>query len=121
VKRVVFLVTLVLAGCGGSSAVYSASATQACLTGIGARVSASDADYVAQSAGGGGYLVIVEGRTLNMAFGESVSEGKQLYETYSAVGSSGLLGRSSNVVMVWDDNPPGNVEKMIRGCLRSKS
>jgi hypothetical protein len=86
---------------------------------VGADVRAADADYIVQSAGGGGYYVSVEGYILNMAFGDDATEGKHLYDAYAAVGVDGFLGRSENVVMAWDDTPPGNVEKLVRGCLRT--
>jgi hypothetical protein len=105
-----------LAGCGASSAFYSPAATEACLLKAGATVDRADADALA--AGANGYLVTLNGKSLNVAFGHDGDESAAILDAYEAAGGNTALYRKGNAVLSWDD-APGDDRQTVDGCLSS--
>jgi hypothetical protein len=122
-RRVFGLLTLAAAtalitvACGGSGGSYSAAATRRCLENAGATVRPSGADYIAQGASGGGYLVTINSKTLNVSFASNGGEANDLLNEYETIGGNGPEYRKGNAVLVWDDDP-GSDRSTVDGCLR---
>lgn len=110
---------LAAAGCGGKQVLYSSRETRNCLAGTRLlNVSRADADLIAQSAIGGGYLVDVGQTRVNVSFYRTSGDAKQELDAYKAFGGGGSrLYAKRNAVLAWDDTPTDAERSAVDGCL----
>jgi hypothetical protein len=121
------IVTLVLlpgCGSGGGGSHVSAAKLENCLTHLGFTVSPRDADYIAQDAGDGGFLVNLYENTVNVAVERTSGDAKHTlaaYETFANTAGgadSASLYRDGNAVFAWDKTPTENERKAVDQCER---
>jgi hypothetical protein len=86
------------AGCGGGGSDYSAAKTKDCLSGHGAQVSRSDADYIAAAAVNGGYLVSVGETQVNVSFYRNGGDAHDTLTGYEALAAARGRSYTSNAM-----------------------
>lgn len=111
---------------GGSAMVYGSQQTEACLKGQSLTVSRKDADYEAQRAINGGYVVNVGQTRATLYFyrtsGDAdghLASAKLLVKAFGAKVSKNdpELYTKSNTMVAWDDMPTSAEKSTVEGCL----
>ncbi len=81
------------------------------------------ADFVANSATGGAFVVQLVGNRVTVSFGETAADAdniEQAYHRFKAgnVGLSDVLRRQGNALMLWHVHPQDADLATITGCLK---
>ncbi len=81
------------------------------------------ADFVANSATGGAFVVQLVGNRVTVSFGETEADAdniEQAYHRFKAgnVGLSDVLRRQGNALMLWHVHPQDADLATITGCLK---
>jgi hypothetical protein len=116
----------VLAGCGsGGTPSYTRAATVACLekAALSPKPVPETADFVANSATGGAFVVQLVDNRVTVSFGETQADAdniEQAYRRFKAnnVGLDDVLRRQGNALMLWHVHPQDNDLTTITGCLK---
>jgi hypothetical protein len=121
---VLLAVPVVLAACGGGSGtkLFSPSPTKACLSERGARVGGK-LDFVASTATGGAFRARIGSNRVTVVFGLTEDDAKQIELAYRRtaapnVGVSDILGRETNVVLLWKEHPADDDLRTVAECLK---
>jgi hypothetical protein len=117
---------VLLSGCGAPGpAAYTKDATEACLekAALHPRPVSETADFVANSATGGAFVVQLVGNRVTVSFGETEADAdniEQAYHRFKAgnVGLSDVLRRQGNALMLWHVHPQDADLATITGCLK---
>lgn len=112
---------IVLAGCGSSSAPYTADSTAPCLRKLGYSVEPPTSDLIADTAENGGLIARGFGNTLTLAFGADARDGLRLARAYRRFGPKrlrDLIQPKRNAVMVWTIAPTLAQMEAARKCLK---
>lgn len=115
-----------LSGCGSAvTSSYTKAATVACLqkAALSPRPVSETADFVANSATGGAFVVQLFDNRVTVSFGETQSDAdniEQAYRRFKAnnVGLDDVLRRQGNALMLWHVHPQDNDLATITGCLK---
>ena len=127
-NRLVIIGCAVLAcatACGsGSTKLYTAAATKACLQKHSVPVrSAPASDFVANSATGGAFSAMTRGNRVTVSFGETVADADNIDQAYRRfraknVGINDVLRTQGNAVMLWHLHPLDTDISAITSCLK---
>lgn len=115
-----------LSACGSSgTSTYTKAATEACLqkAALSPRPVAETADFVANSATGGAFVVQLVDNRVTVSFGQTQADAdniEQAYRRFKAtnVGIDDVLRRQGNALMLWHVHPQDNDLATITGCLK---
>lgn len=114
---------LVVAACGGGAKTYTLGGTKSCLVQRGASLGGK-LDFVAETAPGGAVIGHLSDNFVTIAFGENVSDGKQLQLAYQRfaftnvrAGLADVLRRYNNAVTLWHLHPSDSDLALVTGCL----
>jgi hypothetical protein len=117
-----------LVGCGGGGPpVYTKVATESCLRKAALHPAPvpETADFVANSAKGGAFLVQLVDNRVTVSFGDSMADADNIDLAYRrfaapnvAPGIDDVLRRQGNAVMLWHVHPQDNDLTTITGCLK---
>ena len=121
----VLAAAVLLSGCGaGGPPVYTKAATEVCLQKAALHPApvAETADFVANSAKGGAFVVQLAGNRVTVSFGDSMADADNIdlaYRRFAApnVGIDDVLRRQGNAVMLWHVHPQDNDLATVTGCL----
>lgn len=126
-KHVVAAVCLVLlvAACGKAAApLYTKAATGACFTkaGLTPRPVTGTSDFVANSATGGAFQVVLAANRVTISFGATADDAKNIDQAYRRfrshnVGIDDVLRLQGNAVMLWHVHPEDADLATVTGCL----
>ncbi len=112
-----------VAGCGGQTT-YTVAKSKSCLTERGAKTD-DTLDFVAQTANGGAFNTELSDNSVEVVFGQTVSDAKQLQFAYQRfafknvqAGLSDVLRRYNNAVTLWHAHPSESDLALVVGCLR---
>jgi hypothetical protein len=122
----VVTVALLVSGCGsGGTTIYTKQATEACLTkaGLQPKPVSETADFVANSATGGAFVVQLVDNRVTVSFGETEADADNIDQAYrrfkaTNVGINDVLRRQGNALMLWHVHPLDNDLAAITGCLK---
>ena len=117
---------IVLSGCGsGGTPTYTKDATVACLekAALSPQPVPETADFVANSATGGAFVVQLVDNRVTVSFGETQADAdniEQAYRRFKAnnIGLDDVLRRQGNALMLWHVHPQDNDLATITGCLK---
>jgi hypothetical protein len=111
---------LCLAGCGSTTATYTAKGTSPCLRKLGYRV-ASASDPIAGTAANGGVVArSPQGLTVTIAFGADAHDARRLARVYRRVAPKRLrplIQPQRNVVLVWTTAPTFEQSQAVEKCI----
>ena len=115
-----------VSGCGSAgTSSYTRAATVACLqkAALSPRPVSETADFVANSATGGAFVVQLVDNRVTVSFGETQSDAdniEQAYRRFKAnnVGLDDVLRRQGNALMLWHVHPQDNDLTTITDCLK---
>jgi hypothetical protein len=117
---------LIAAGCGGgSTTIYDAERTSACIA-KEATVDEKDSDFVSARASGGTYSATVGGTRVVLGFFGTVGDAKKAESAYKSAAAAfpapigDVLFRKGNVTMAWDEKPTSSQKSVVVDCLREK-
>ena len=121
-----FAAAVLLAGCGGSGPpVYTKVATEACLRKAALQPAPvpETADFVANSATGGAFVVQLVANRVTVSFGETEADADNIDQAYrrfkaTNVGINDVLRRQGNALMLWHVHPQDDDLATITGCLK---
>ena len=124
---VLLAAAVLLSACGSSgTAAYTKDATEACLrkAALSPRPVSETADFVANSATGGAFVVQLVDNRVTVSFGQTQSDAdniEQAYRRFKAtnVGIDDVLRRQGNALMLWHVHPQDNDLATITGCLKT--
>jgi len=129
VNRVVVasLLVLLVAACGKpGSSLFTRSASSACLekAGFHPKAVTSSTDFVANSATGGAFSVVLPGNRVTVSFGASLTDADNIDDAYHRfrahnVGIDDVLRRDQNAIMLWHVHPQDAELATITNCLKS--
>ena len=116
---------VLLSGCGSSGTPsYTKAATMACLekAALVPKPVSETADFVANSATGGAFVVQLVDNRVTVSFGETQADAdniEQAYRRFKAnnVGLDDVLRRQGNALMLWHVHPQDDDLATITGCL----
>ena len=116
----VALAISVLCSCGVTAlSPYSPEATETCLRAYGAKVTATDGDFIARTAIRGSAAVTIKGKRLSIAFALSSVGAETILLTDRQ--SGGVVGarlyKKNSAVLTWYDDP-GSAKSIVDACLR---
>ena len=117
---------LLVSGCGSSgTTIYTKTATEACLTKVGLQPKpvSETADFVANSATGGAFVVQLVDNRVTVSFGETEADADNIDQAYrrfkaTNVGINDVLRRQGNALMLWHVHPLDTDLATITGCLK---
>ena len=117
---------LVVSACGsGGKSVYTKDATEACLrkAALDPRPVPETADFVANSATGGAFVVQLADNRVTVSFGETDADADNIDQAYrrfkaTNVGINDVLRRQGNALMLWHVHPEDSDLATISGCLK---
>ena len=116
-------IVLVAAACGGGAKTYSLASTKSCLVQRGTQIGGK-LDFVAETATGGALVSHLSDNFVTIAFGQDLTDGKQLelaYERFAfknvRAGLADVLQRYNNAVTLWHLHPSESDQALIVGCL----
>ena len=120
------VVVIISSGCGaGGTTIYTKDATEACLqdAGLQPRPVTETADFVANSATGGAFVVQLVANRVTVSFGETEADADNIDQAYrrfkaTNVGINDVLRRQGNALMLWHVHPLDNDLAAITGCLK---
>jgi hypothetical protein len=120
------LLVVLVAGCGrGGAALYTKDATTACLkkAGYNPRAVSSTSDFVANSATGGAFRVVLPDNSVTVSFGATIEDANNIDDAYHRfraknVGIDDVLRRSQNAIMLWHVHPQDADLATITNCLK---
>ena len=121
------ILALLVSACGsGGQPIYTKHATEACLRKVALqpRPISETADFVANSATGGAFLVQLVDNRVTVSFGETEADADnidQAYRRFKAhnVGINDVLRRQGNALMLWHVHPQDSDLATITSCLKS--
>ena len=124
---VAVVVVLLAAGCGKpGSSIFTLSASRACLekAGFHPRPVTSSSDFVANSATGGAFSVVLPGNRVTVSFGTTLTDADNIDDAYHRfrahnVGIDDVLRRDQNAIMLWHVHPQDADLATITNCLKS--
>jgi len=103
---------------------YTKDATEACLqkAGLQPRPVTETADFVANSATGGAFVVQLVDNGVTVSFGETEADANNIDQAYrrfkaTNVGINDVLRRQGNALMLWHVHPQDTDLATITGCL----
>lgn len=119
-------VVVLSSGCGaGGTTIYTKDATEACLqdAGLQPRPVTETADFVANSATGGAFVVQLVANRVTVSFGETEADADNIDQAYrrfkaTNVGINDVLRRQGNALMLWHVHPQDDDLATITGCLK---
>jgi hypothetical protein len=122
----VLVVVIISSGCGaGGTTIYTKDATEACLqdAGLQPRPVTETADFVANSATGGAFVVQLVANRVTVSFGETEADADNIDQAYrrfkaTNVGVNDVLRRQGNALMLWHVHPQDDDLATITGCLK---
>jgi hypothetical protein len=122
----VLVVVIISSGCGaGGTTIYTKDATEACLqdAGLQPRPVTETADFVANSATGGAFVVQLVANRVTVSFGETEADADNIDQAYrrfkaTNVGINDVLRRQGNALMLWHVHPQDDDLATITGCLK---
>jgi hypothetical protein len=126
VKRAgaVFVLVLVLAGCGGSGgpSSFSAADTRLCLKKDDKLKLDRKLDFVASTATGGALHVVMPKNAVTVVFGESESDANNINDAYHRfvarnVGIEDIIRQDKNAVLLFKNHPSDADIATIEDCL----
>lgn len=117
---------VLVSACGSSGTpIYTKDATEACLqkASLSPRPVSETADFVANSATGGAFVVQLVDNRVTVSFGETQEDADNIEQAYrrfkaSNVGINDVLRRQGNALMLWHVHPQDNDLATITGCLK---
>ncbi len=120
------VVVIISSGCGaGGTTIYTKDATEACLqdAGLQPRPVTETADFVANSATGGAFVVQLVANRVTVSFGETEADADNIDQAYrrfkaTNVGINDVLRRQGNALMLWHVHPQDDDLATITGCLK---
>ena len=120
------VVVIISSGCGaGGTTIYTKNATEACLqdAGLQPRPVTETADFVANSATGGAFVVQLIANRVTVSFGETEADADNIDQAYrrfkaTNVGINDVLRRQGNALMLWHVHPQDDDLATITGCLK---
>jgi hypothetical protein len=117
------LLVVVLAACGASAKIYTASKTRLCLSAHGARISGPGGDIVASTATGGAFHAALADNSVTVVFGATVADANNINDAYHRfrgknVGIDDVLRQQSNAVMLWHVHPLAADLSIVTACLK---
>ena len=122
----VILALLVSASGSGGQPIYTKDATEACLRKVALqpRPISETADFVANSATGGAFLVQLVDNRVTVSFGETEADADNIDQAYRRVkahnvGINDVLRRQGNALMLWHVHPQDSDLTTITSCLKS--
>jgi hypothetical protein len=123
---VLVVVVIISSGCGaGGTTIYTKNATEACLqdAGLQPRPVTETADFVANSATGGAFVVQLVANRVTVSFGETEADADNIDQAYrrfkaTNVGINDVLRRQGNALMLWHVHPQDDDLATITGCLK---
>jgi hypothetical protein len=128
VKRFATLALLgvILAGCGsgGGGGVYSRAKTEQCLNGKPGVAVDHDVDFVASTATGGAFHVILDSKnSATVVFGETVNDANNINDAYHRfraknVGVDDVIRQVGNAVLLFHVHPSDAEIATITDCLK---
>ena len=82
------------------------------------------ADFVANSATGGAFIVQLVDNRVTVSFGQTTADADNIDQAYhrfkaTNVGLDDVLRRQGNALMLWHVHPQDNDLATITGCLKS--
>ena len=118
-------VVLLVSACGAAgTTMYTKDATEACLqkAGLQPRPVTETADFVANSATGGAFVVQLVDNRVTVSFGETEADANNIDQAYrrfkaTNVGINDVLRRQGNALMLWHVHPQDTDLATITGCL----
>lgn len=119
-------VAALLVGCGGGGpTIYTKQATEACLQKLALHPAPvpETADFVANSATGGAFVVQLVANRVTVSFGETEADADNIDQAYrrfkaTNVGINDVLRRQGNALMLWHVHPQDDDLATITGCLK---
>ena len=120
-------VVVLVAGCGsGGTSKYRNDATEAChrKAALQPKTVTESADFVANSATGGAFIVQLVDNRVTVSFGQTTADADNIDQAYhrfkaSNVGLDDVLRRQGNALMLWHVHPQDTDLATITGCLKS--
>ena len=120
------VVVIISSGCGaGGTTIYTKDATEACLqdADLQPRPVTETADFVANSATGGAFVVQLVANRVTVSFGETEADADNIDQAYrrfkaTNVGINDVLRRQGNALMLWHVHPQDDDLATITGCLK---
>ena len=120
------VVVIISSGCGaGGTTIYTKDATEACLqdAGLQPRPVTETADFVANSATGGAFVVQLVANRVTVSFGETEADADNIDQAYrrfkaTNVGINDVLRRQGNALMLWHVHPQDDDLATITDCLK---
>jgi hypothetical protein len=117
---------VLLSGCGAAGTpIYTKAATEACLrsAALQPRPVTETADFVANSATGGAFVVQLVDNRVTVSFGETDADADNIDQAYrrfkaNNVGINDVLRRQGNALMLWHVHPQDTDLATITGCLK---
>jgi hypothetical protein len=124
---IALVVVLFVSACGsGGTTVYTKDATEACLrkAALEPRPVSETADFVANSATGGAFVVQLVDNRVTVSFGETDADADNIDQAYrrfraTNVGIDDVLRRQGNALMLWHVHPQDTDLATITGCLKA--
>jgi len=117
------VIAVVAAGCGGQSN-YSLAKTRTCLATEDVKITGAS-DFVATTATGGAFHVMLSDNSVTLAFGEKDSDAVDIAYAYQRFAFPNVranildvLQRYRNVVLLWHKHPVPVDVALVTGCLR---